>query len=283
MKKVTAFALGAALALSFTGPGEAADSALSTVLKSSQPACVMLDFADETSYKELNLDERLAQHVLDRLMEGDKVRMKSNLLMDADLPGALAESRVRENEACMSALQAGDYSGVFENPYFASGGATVEDAREGDVLDSSITRRIGEESGAEYLIQGSVLQLGEGININRELETAKTVVDVASHVNSVADKIPGINVVAGLFNSFSHKKAKSGILADLKVIKASTGEVVWRGVADAYASKNEFNALLSGKGKAELSSDMEGKMLTNEADKLVEMLEEDIKAGKVFK
>jgi len=280
MKKAKILIVGMVLALYMTGSGEAAEGNLSSIIgRTAQPTCVMLEFADETASKELNLDERLSQHLLDRLNQGGKVRMQSTLLMDADLPGALSEARVRENQACMSALEGGDFSGVFENPYFATGGATVEDAREGDILDASLTRRIGEEAGADYLIQGSVLQLGEGININKELETAKTVVNIASQAG-LLDNVPYLGSV---INMFSHKKAKKGILADLKLIKASTGEVVWRGVADAYASKNEWNAFIASKGKAELSTEMEGKMLTKEADKLAEMLEADIEAGKVFK
>lgn len=271
-------------------PAQAAEQekAVKEAAVQSKPACVVLNFSDETACKDMNLAPRLSNHVLAELSKSKLVRLKQEQPLAKDMEKELNQVHARDIAAAKSAMQNGDLSAVFESPYFASerSAETVGTAKVGQVVSPEVTRTIGETSQAEYLLQGAILGVGAGVSENKDL---KAVQDVSRDVffNSTDGTNPVTMVagaVAALSGLFHHKEAKLSMIADLKVIKADTGEVVWRDQATTTAKKTEFSALFVGHGSADnLSGDMQSGLLKKAAHNLVEKLSKAVAAGEVFK
>ena len=60
-------------------------------------------------------------------------------------------------------MRYGDYNAMFEGPGFSEDKAqSIATASLGQKLSPGITNQIGQMHGAEYLIQGTIINLGDG-------------------------------------------------------------------------------------------------------------------------
>ena len=162
---------------------------------------------------------------------------------------------------------------IFEGPAFDNSQAqTIGTAEVGQIISPSITSKIGKAHNAEYLIQGNIINMGNGAWESSD-ETA-----AAIGVTSVI-----LNRTAGLpLPSISQKKAGIGIKTDLKIIKASTGEVVWRKIIVGKNTTTRTDVGMFKFGSAKLTSEIYTKALEDAVEQISNALITDYKAHKLF-
>lgn len=277
MKKKIAGALSlAVLGISLIA-GTGAEAAEKEKAFAPRPTCVMMKFTDETRFHRLDSDERFAELVLDKLLATGKFNLQSTKPIPQDMEAMLYTDRYQEMQDAKTAIENDDLSAVFESPAFSDQYAlTLSTAEKGQILAPGVTSRIGAENHAEYLIQGTILSLGKGSWEDQDFRLATSLASVA------LSYVPGAWLFGNLVNSMSKEDTGFGVMADLRVIRADTGEVVWSGREQARAGKSQTNFALASSGSIDLSETDYVKALDKAADKIVQKLVKDIDENKVF-
>lgn len=278
MKKRIAGALSAAVLGISLMAGTGAEAAEKEKVFAPRPTCVMMKFTDETRFHRLDSDERFAEMVLDKLLATGKFNLQSTKPVPQDLEAMLYTDRYQEMQDAKTAIENDDLSAVFESPAFSDQYAlTLSTAEKGQTLASGVTSRIGAENHAEYLIQGTILSLGKGSWEDADFRLGTSLASVALNY------IPGFGgLLSSIIGNMSKADTGFGVMADLRVIRADTGEVVWSGREQARAGKSKTNFVVASSGGVELSETDYVKALDKAADKIVQKLVKDIDENKVF-
>lgn len=126
----------------------------------------------------------------------------------------------------------GDYNTLFEGRGFNEKWAqSIASARLGQIVSPVIVSSIGRKHNAEYLIQGTILNLGSGDWMENKIADAAQYANTAMSMmggSGAANMMGPLGALSSLASSINVKKTGIGVQADLKVIKVSTGEVIWQ-------------------------------------------------------
>jgi hypothetical protein len=243
---------------------------------SEKPTCVMMNFTDETRFHQLDSDKRFAELVLDKLLDTGKVNLQSTKPIPENMEEMLYNDRYQEMLAAKTAIENNDLSAVFEGPTFQDKySITLSTAEKGQVLAPAVTSRIGKDNNAEYLIQGTILQMGQGSWIDRDFSMGTAV------LTSVLNYF-GAGIFGAITGNMSKVDSGFGVVADMRIIRAETGEVIWSERTQAKAGKSNTNYGLGESGSINLSESDYVKALDKAADNLVAKLVKDMKDNKVF-
>ncbi len=275
-KKIVGTLAMATLGLSLLA-GTGAEAAEKENVFAPKPTCVMMKFTDETRFHRLDSNERFAELVLDKLLATGKFNLQSTKPIPQDMEALLYTDRYQEMQDAKTAIENDDLSTVFESPAFSDQYAlTLSTAEKGQMLASGVTSKIGKENNAEYLIQGTILSLGKGSWEDQDFRLGTSLASTALSF------VPGGWLFGNLINSMSKEDTGFGVMADLRIIRADTGEVVWSGREQARSGKSQTNFVLASSGGVELSETDYVKALDKAADKIVQKLVKDIDENKVF-
>lgn len=228
------------------------------------PTCVMLQFSNDTRYKNVDSASVLSELVFEKFLSTRKFNFKETKPIDKDMELMLYDEKMRDINNLQKSIERGNFNTLFEDGSFDSKHAqSIATAKIGQIVSPSITSEIGRQHGAEYLIQGTIINLGQG------------------KLSSKLHRQGNVHTGKGGFYYYQ-KTAVIGVEVALRVIKAETGEVVWAKEISAtkQTSLHQFGMIMI--GTAKLTTDMYSDLMEKVAQNISDALIEDLKAGKLF-
>ena len=276
--KKSLLALLAAVAL--TGTCAAAEPPAPAPTAGEKPTCVLMEFTDNTRFAGLDTSQRLSENLMVKLLESGRFNLRETSYVGGNLEQLIADDNYPAVLAGKAAIEGGDYSAVFESPSFGDSAAQdLATARVGQILTPAVTARIGKEQGADYLIQCTVLDIGVGQWEDLNFQSA---VNFAS--NLIGSFIPGAGLLGSIIQNTSKKTDGGfGILTDVRVIKAATGEVVWSKRVFEKATTSKLFLVGTHSGTDIPSAKVYEKVLEKSSTKICQEMLADMDAGKLFR
>ena len=274
MKKILA-ALAAA-AVIFTG---------SNALAAENPACVLMKFTDDTRFDAIESAESLSDLVMEKLLNSGKFRLMETRPIDENIEIQLYDEKMRDlkylEEAARNSGGQINLTPLFEGAGFDEKKAqSIATAQLGQIINPEITSAIGAAHNAEYLIQGTIINLGTGSWWSDDFEKISGALNLATAMMNTS--LP-LGVLGDVLSGVDVGKIGLGVQCDLRIIRADTGEVVWqKRVVGVHQTTNLSLGPVS-IGSRKLDNNFYARAMNKAADKIVEALVEDVKAGRPFK
>lgn len=230
--------------------------------------CVMLKFGDDTRFDSIDTAGTLSDLVLEQLISSGKFNFKETKVIDKDMEHELYTERLEEFRNAKAAFEQGDYSTLFEGAGYEDERAqSISSAKQGQIISPAITRSIGAENNAAYLIQGTVTNIGRGGDTFSWATVA------------MYSQMPlEYSILAALMP----KKTGISLMADVRVIKAETGKVVWckRFTGNDTQSYHDLGIVKVGSDK--LNNELYYKAVGATAKNIADAMLADLTSGKLF-
>lgn len=232
---------------------------ISSVAFAEEPTFIMLRFSNDTRYKNIDSASVLSDLVIEKLLASGKFNFKETKPIDEDIEAQLYDVKTRELLNLTTSLQNKNLNALFEGQGFDTKQAqTIGTADIGQIITPSITSTIGNEHDAEYIIQGTVINIASGNTPGKDLFGRTTIFNN-----------PDASAIA--------------IETDLRVIKAKTGEVIWRKIVTGKKTTKLTRLPYGIKlGSAKLTSDLYDKAMNDAVEKISAALIEDLSSGKLL-
>lgn len=232
---------------------------ISSVAFAEEPTFIMLRFSNDTRYKNIDSASVLSDLVIEKLLASGKFNFKETKPIDEDIEAQLYDVKTRELLNLTTSLQNKNLNALFEGQGFDTKQAqTIGTADIGQIITPSITSTIGNEHDAEYIIQGTVINIASGNTPGKDLFGRTTIFNN-----------PDASAIA--------------IETDLRVIKAKTGEVIWRKIVTGKKTTKLTHLPYGIKlGSAKLTSDLYDKAMNDAVEKISAALIEDLSSGKLL-
>ena len=251
------------------------------------PTCVLMKFTDDTRYDLIESTASLSDLVMEKMVASGKFNLKETKPIDQNMETQLYDEKRRDLEGLQSAFNYGNFNELFEGPGFNETKAqSISTASVGQIVSPSITSAIGNAHGAEYLVQGTIINLGIGDWWNDDFHRISTAVNTASSLTGipVTSKVMGaLGPLGSTLGGIDVKTTGIGVQSDLRIIKASTGEVVWSKRVTGIGSQKQIGLGYGIKiGTTKLSADLYAKAMDKAAQKIVDALIADMNANKLF-
>lgn len=232
----------------------------------------MIKFSNDTRYKSLDTASVLSELVLEKLL-ANGFNINESKPLDEDLEQRLFYEKSAELVNAEKALANKNLSLIFDGPAFDDSQAqTIGTAEVGQVISPSITSKIGKAHHAEYLIQGNIIAMGNSPDTWEDSDVTQ-----ASKIFTAAAGHVGLPVP-----SVSQKKAGIGIRTDLRIIKADTGEVIWRKIVVGKDITTRTDVGMFKFGSTKLTSEIYTKALEDAVEQISNAFITDYKAHKLF-
>lgn len=248
------------------------------------PTCILMKFTDDTRYDEANSAEELSNRVLMEILQSGKLNLSMSNPLDEDIEKLLYDEKIREYTVLERAMASGNFSELFESAAFNEHKAqSIATAQVGQFISPEITSKIGKEHDADYLIQGTIINLGVGNWWNGSYEEMSNAINMASSFMNMASAsdLAGATSPMGV-NGIDVKKIGIGVQCDIRIIKAATGEVIWCKRVTEVASQKQFDIGYFSVGNGKLNSTLYAKAMDKAAKKIVKLLIEDLDNNKLF-
>lgn len=258
-----------------------------TLTALANPSCVLMRFTDDTRYDKVESAATLSDLVMEKLLNSGKFNFKETRVVDKNLEKLLYDEKAAVFQNARYAMSYGDYNTLFEGQGFNEKWAqSIASARLGQIVSPVIVSSIGRQHNAEYLIQGTILNLGSGDWMENKIADAAQYANTAMSMmggSGAANMMGPLGPLSSLASSINVKKTGVGVQADLKVIKASTGEVIWQKEVIGKDTQKQISLFGSIKiGSDKLNNDMYYKAMENTAQSIADALIADSDAGKMF-
>lgn len=258
-----------------------------TLTAFANPSCVLMRFTDDTRYDRGESAATLSDLVMEKLLNSGKFNFKETKVIDKNLEKLLYDEKAAVFQNARYAMNYGDYNTLFEGQGFNEKWAqSIASARLGQIVSPVIVSSIGRQHNAEYLIQGTILNLGSGDWMENKIADAAQYANTAMSMmggSGAANMMGPLGPLSSLASSINVKKTGVGVQADLKVIKASTGEVIWQKEVIGKDTQKQISLFGSIKiGSDKLNNDMYYKAMENTAQSIADALIADADAGKMF-
>lgn len=258
-----------------------------TLTAFANPSCVLMRFTDDTRYDRVESAATLSDLVMEKLLNSGKFNFKETRVIDKNLEKLLYDEKAAVFQNARYAMNYGDYNTLFEGQGFNEKWAqSIASARLGQIVSPVIVSSIGRQHNAEYLIQGTILNLGSGDWMENKIADTAQYANTAMSMmggSGAANMMGPLGPLSSLASSINVKKTGIGVQADLKVIKASTGEVIWQKEVIGKDTQKQISLLGSIKiGSDKLNNDMYYKAMENTAQSIADALIADADAGKMF-
>jgi len=256
----------------------------SAVFAAEKPNCVLMKFSDDTRFVKVESAATISDMVLEKLLNSGKFNFKETKVVNQDIEHLLYDERAQELQNAKNAMEWGDYNTLFEGPGFNEKKAqSLASAKVGQFVTPGITSGIGQANGAEYLIQGTILNLGLGNWMDGNVALAQAIVTSVAP-QAMASLMGSLGPLGGLLSGFNQKVTGCAVQADLRLIKASTGEVIWH---KQVTGKDTQKQTSLGGGIIKIGSDkvnenMYYKAMDKTAQLICDALVADADAGKLF-
>ena len=171
----------------------------------------------------------------------------------------------------------------------------------GQIVDPNLTAPIGRNNNAEYLIQGTICNIGTGQWLNTDINSAIGYANMAASTLGMAGISSFLGPVGPLLSGLQNKKTSIGVQSELRLIKAATGEVVWYKKCVSKVESDHFTVAGAGGllgagglagvamdnipaswGNDKLSSELLYKVLDKASQEISDAIVADVDAGKLF-
>ena len=267
-------------------------SLTSTVSAADTPTCVLMKFTDDTRYEKIDSAPSLSDLVMEKLLASGKINFKETQYIDKDMEYLLYEERALEFKNAESAIRNNNFSVLFEGSgYNGEKAQSIVTAQVGQIISPAITSAIGRQHNAEYLIQGTIRNLGTGdwmdMTVQNAISYAQTATSLLSYMGaagaSALSALGPIGMLAGLAGSVQTKVTGVAVQADLRLIKAETGEVVWKKLVTGKKTQKKYTALgFISVGSDKLNNEMYAEAMDNAANAIAEAIIVDVDSGILF-
>lgn len=278
MKRIISCLAAAGLCLSANIPTAGASGV--TQDASAKSSCVLMEFTNNTRFKGLKPEKILSDLVMEKMIASGKFNLKETRPLMQETADLLYDENVRLIDGMETAIENDDFTPLFERLGIDSQkqAGSISVAYEGQIVTPSITSQIGEAHNAEYLVQGTIFNIGHSSNLNQSTQYAKAGVGALGMIlgGSAGKRLESI---AG---SVEKKETGVEISGDVRLIKASTGEVVWQKSIISRYKQDKVSAVGVTTGSDTLHMDLVAKALDQMAQKIVEVLIADMDKGKLF-
>lgn len=118
------------------------------------PTCIMLQFSNDTRYKNVDTASVLSELVFEKLLAKGKFDFKETKPIDKDMELMLYDEKMRDINNLQKSIEHGNFNALFEDGSFDSNHAqSIATAKVGQIVSPSITAAISKEHDADYLIQ----------------------------------------------------------------------------------------------------------------------------------
>ena len=127
--------------------------AVSGIAFAEAPAFIMLQFSNDTRYKNIDSASVLSELVFEKLLASGKFNFKETKPIDKDMELMLYDEKMRDVNNLQKSIGRGNFNALFEDGSFDEKHAqSIATAKVGQIVSPAITSAIGREHGAEYLI-----------------------------------------------------------------------------------------------------------------------------------
>lgn len=251
------------------------------------PTCVLMKFTDDTRYDRIESAQSLSDLLMEKMIASGRFNLKETRPIEQNMEAMLYDEKMAELSGIRAAVEDENLSALFEGPGFNENKAqSIATAGLGQIVNPSITGSIGNAHGAQYLVQGTIINLGVG---NWWEDTDYLAMSQAVNAASAlfAQPIMGalsgaLGPIAGLVGGFDMKSSGIGVQSDVRIIRADTGEVVWLKRITARDTRKQYSLGMIKIGSTKLSANMYTKAMDLAAQKIVDAMIEDMDAGKLF-
>ena len=277
-KKTLALAM-LSLALSLS-PAEAAIAP-----NTANPTCVLMKFTDDTRYDLIESADTLSDLVMEKMVASRRFNLKETRPIDRDMEAQLYDEKARELAQLDSALSTGNFDDVFEGPGFSEDKAqSISTASIGQIVTPAITSEIGNAHHAEYLIQGTIINLGTGNWWNSEFDQMSAAINSATFMSgsTIAPNLLGGFSPLGLLNGVDIATTGIGVQCDIRIIKADTGEVIWSKRVTGIDKQRQVSLGFISIGTTKLSANLYARAMDKAAQNIVDAMLADMDAKKLF-
>ena len=162
---VTVLSLSASVGVPTALAAESGKVNLSAAISAAapNPTCVLMKFTDDTRYDLIESANTLSDLVMEKMVASGRFNLKETRPLNENMERMLYDEKTRELSELDAALVTGDFNAVFEGPGFSEDKAqSIATASLGQIVTPSITSDIGKAHGADYLVQGTIINLGTG-------------------------------------------------------------------------------------------------------------------------
>ena len=266
------------------------------------PTCVLMKFTDDTRFDRVDSAGMLSELVMEKLVNTGRLNFKETKVINQDIEKMLYKERANELRNARRAMNWGDYNTLFEGPGFNENMAqSMATATVGQIVDPDLTAPIGKNNGAEYLIQGTICNIGTGQWLNTDINAAVGYTMTATSTLGMTGVASLLGPIGPSLGSLQNKKTVMGVQTELRLIKANTGEVVWYKKCTSKVESNHFTVngaggLLGSTGAAgmlaanipaswgedKLTSEQLFKVLDKASLEITNAIIADVDAGKLF-
>lgn len=263
-------------------------TALHAVVSAAPPTCVMMKFTDDTRYDQVHAAENLSKRLMKKMIASGRFNLTLNTPIDRDMEAMLYDEKVRELSGIKSAIAAEDFDALFEGPGFSEKKAqSIATASVGQIVTPEITRRIGEETGAQFLVQGTIINLGVGNwwedenypKLSAAINTATSLLamPIASALGGSLGPIGDL-----LTGGIDIRTTGIGVQSDVRIIKAATGEVVWSRRLKGIDTQKLIGLGLVSIGTEKLSENIYENAMEKMSQNILNAMIADMDEGKLF-
>ena len=174
-----------------------------------------------------------------------KFNFKETTPIDKDIELMLYDEKMRDINNLHNSIERGNFNVLFEDGSFDFRDAqSIATAKVGQIVSPTITSAIGKQHGADYLIQGTIINLGRGNN-------------------------------TPLNGNVSIKESAIRIEISIRIIKAENGEVVWSKEVDAQKKSSSTKIGIVKIGTEKLSSSMYSEIMEKASQRIVDAIISD--------
>lgn len=239
----------------------------------------LMKFTDKTRFYKIGSAEILSDLILEKLLASGKFKLKETPLLDNSIEYKLYNKNAAEIENAEIAMETENLDEIFEGEGFNTSKAiSIDKAVKGQTIQPELMRIIGKENGVDYLIQGTIENLGLGISNDNSIGTiagiAGNILTNRGHGNTGG--------IVGGFNDIQMQKKFLGVEISLRIIETNTGKVVWNkkiiGESHVTSLKNKKIAV----GNDKLMDETFHKALNEVAENIVNAILEDTNSQKFF-
>lgn len=247
------------------------------------PSCALLTFDDDTRFDQVQTAGALSQMVMGRLTNSKAFNLSVFAPIDAEIGSASLENQTRGYEKMKKAMVDGNFDEVFEEVGDVHKVQSIATAQVGQCINPEITSELGEDNDAEYLIHGTIINLGVGNWMKEDYSAMSRAINMASSFTGMPTAAGAVSVSGlGSLSSIDVKKSGIGVQCDVRVIKASTGEIVWLKRFTGVGTQKMIQTAIGQFGRDKLNDALRTKALEQVADKIVGAMVADLKAQKLF-
>ena len=251
--------------------------------EAASPTCILMKFTDDTRFDRIESAASLSDLVMEKLIMTGKFNLKETRPIDAQIEALLYDEKAQELQGVKQAMESGNFSAMFEGAGFSEGKAqSIATAQVGQYISPNIISQIGEQHGAEYLLQGTIINLGLGDWWDGNLAMVSQTVGYASGMMGTNASNAMAATPLSILGSVSVERTGIGVQCDMRLIKASSGEVVWSKRVVGIGDQKQFGIGFLTVGSTELNANLYAKAMDKAAQNIVDSLVADLNAQKLF-